>query len=244
MKCKSLLLILSVLWAVCSSTLEARDLLACEYNPSERTVSGRLGTRKRSVPAMYSRYKKASNYEHVHPAFKALIEQNCKNYRDYGGRCLLYLNEEDGFGLYETGGTILLYRSRVFADDAAWTYQKEPAINPQTDRPWIELSASELRAVNRGNKVMDEPDQEFLRDVLAILNENFHYYYGMQLVDLGRDPEVDRAQLMGKFIPSKILLFDKQVDLFDLSNYSAKQTDLYRTLGHPIYNYEGIFHKK
>lgn len=27
MKCKSLLLLLSVMWAVCSSTLEARDLL-------------------------------------------------------------------------------------------------------------------------------------------------------------------------------------------------------------------------
>ncbi len=242
MKCKSLLLLLSVMWAVCSSTLEARDLLVCEYNPSERTVSGRIGTRKRSVPAMYSRYKKASNYEDVHPAFKALIEKNKNNYREYAGRSLLYLNEEDGFGLYETGGTILLYRSRFFGDDAAWTYQKEPAINPQTDRPWIELSASELRAVNRGNKVMDEPDQEFLRDVLSILNENLHYYYGMQLVDLGRDPNVDPAQLMGKFIPSKILFFDKHVDLLDLSNYSAQQTDLYRTLGHPIYNYEGIFH--
>lgn len=242
MKCKSLLLLLSVMWAVCSSTLEARDLLACEYNLSKRTVSGRLGTRKRSVPAMYSRYKKASNYEDVHPAFKALIEQNRKNYRDYGGRSLLYLNEEDGFGLYETGGTILLYRSRFFGDDAAWTYQKEPAINPQTDRPWIELSASELRAVNRGNEVMDEPDQEFLKDVLSILNENFHYFYGMQLVDMGRDPNVDPAQLMGKFVPTKFFLFDKEVDMLNLSNYSARQTDLYRALGHPVYNYEGFFH--
>lgn len=236
------LLLLSVMWGVCASTLESRDLLACEYNPSERTVSGRIGTRKRSVPAMYSRYRDALNYDNVHPAFKALIEQNRNNYREYAGNSLLYLNEEDGFGLYETGGTILLYRSRFFGDDAAWTYQKEPAINPQTDRPWIELSASELRAVNRGNKVMDEPDQEFLRDVLSILNENFHYYYGMQLVDLGRDPNVDPAQLMGKFIPSKILLFDKHIDLLDLSNYSAQQTDLYRALGHPVYNYEGFFH--
>lgn len=242
MKCKSLLLLLSVLWAVCSSTLESRDLLACEYNPSERTVSGRLGTRKRSVPTMYSRYKKASNYEDVHPAFKALIEQNRKNYRDYGGRSLLYLNEEDGFGLYETGGTILLYRSRFFGDDAAWTYQKEPAINPQTDRPWIELSASELKTVMRGGKKMDEPDQEFLKDVVSILNENFHYFYGMQLVDLGRDPNVDPAQLMGKFVPTKFFLFDKEVDMLNLSNYSARQTDLYRALGHPVYNYEGFFH--
>ena len=236
------LLLLSVMWGVCASTLESRDLLACEYNPSERTVSGRLGTRKLSIPTMYRRYRDASNYDDVHPAFKALIEQNKNNYREYGGISLLYLNEEDGFGLYETGGKIMLYRTRVFADDAAWEYRKEPAINPQTDRPWIELSASELRAVNRGNKVMDEPDQEFLRDVLSILNENFHYFYGMQLVDLGRDPEVDRAQLMGKFIPAKFFLFGKQVDMIDLSNYSEQQTDLYRTLGHPVYNYEGLIH--
>ena len=243
-KCKSLLLLLSVMWAVCSSTLESRDLLACEYNPSERTVSGRLGTRKISVPAMYSRYKKASNYDDVHTAFKALIEQNRNNYRYMAGQSLLYLNEEDGFGLYESGGKIWLYRTRVFADDAAWTYQKEPAINPQTDRPWIELSASELRAVNRGNKVMDEADQEFLRDVLAILNENFHYYYGMQLVDLGRDPEVDRAQLMGKFLPIKFSLYGEQIDMLDSANYTDQQTNLYRALGHPIYNYEGLISPK
>lgn len=30
--------------------------------------------------------------------------------------------------------------------------------------------------------------------------------------------------------------------MLDLSNYSAQQIDLYRTLGHAIYNYEGIFH--
>lgn len=242
MKCKSLLLLLSVMWAVCSSTLEARDLLVCEYNPSERTVSGRLGTRKRSVSAMYRRYKKASNYEDVHPSFKALIEQNRDNYRYYGGRSLLYLSEQDGFGLYEFGGKILLYRTRVFADDAAWTYQKEPALNPFTGRSWIELSASELKTVLRGGKKMDEPDQQFLKDVLSILNENFHYFYGMQLVDLGRDPHVDRAQLMGKFMPPKIVFFGKQVDMLDLSNYSEQQVSLYRQLGHPVYNYEGLIH--
>ena len=87
---------------------------------------------------------------------------------------------------------------------------------------------------------MDEPDQQFLKDVLSILNENFHYYYGMQLVDLGRDPNVDRAQLIGKFVPPKTILFGKNIDALDLSDYSAQQASLYRTLGHPIYSYEGL----
>ena len=243
MKCKSLLLLLSVMWAVCSSTLEARDLLACEYKPSARVSNGRFGSKKLTPIAIRRRYLEADNYATIHPVFKEWIEQNKANYRYLAsGESLLYVNDEDGIGIYEKGGHIFLYRTRFFGDDQAWEYQKEPAINPQTDRPWIELSASELKTVMRGGKKMDEPDQEFLKDVLSILNENFHYFYGMQLVDLGRDPNVDPAQLMGKFTPSKILFFDKYVDLLDLSNYSAQQTDLYRTLGHPIYNYEGIFH--
>lgn len=235
------LLLLSVMWGVCASTLESRDLLACEYTPSERVSNGRFGSKRLTPTAIRRRYLEADNYATIHPVFKEWIEQNNANYRYLAsGESLLYVNDEDGIGIYEKGGHIFLYRTRFFGDDQAWEYQKEPAINPQTDRPWIELSASELRAVNRGNKVMDEPDQEFLRDVLSILNENFHYYYGMQLVDLGRDPNVDPAQLMGKFMPIKIILFGKNTDALDLSDYSAQQASLYRTLGHPIYTYEGL----
>ncbi len=235
------LLLLSVMWGVCASTLESRDLLACEYTPSERVSSGRFGSKRKNPTSIYRLYREADNYATLHPVFKEWIEQNRNNYRYLmSGESLLYVNDEDGIGLYEKGGHIFLYRTRFFGDDQAWEYRKEPAINPQTDRPWIELSASELRAVNRGNKVMDEPDQEFLKDVLAILNENFHYFYGMQLVDLGRDPEVDPAQLMGKFIPTKWILFGQHTDALDLSNYTEQQASLYRTLGHPLYSYEGL----
>ena len=235
------LLLLSVMWGVCASTLESRDLLACEYTPSERVSNGRFGSKRLTPIAIRRRYLEADNYATIHPVFKEWIEQNKANYRYLAsGESLLYVNDEDGIGIYEKGGHIFLYRTRLFGDDQAWEYQKEPAINPQTDRPWIELSASELRTVMRGGKKMDEPDQQFLKDVLSILNENFHYFYGMQFVDLGRDPDVDPAQLMGKFISLKIVLFGKNTDALDLSDYSAQQASLYRTLGHPIYSYEGL----
>ena len=235
------LLLLSVMWGVCASTLESRDLLACEYTPSERVSNGRWGSKKLTPIAIRRRYLEADNYATIHPVFKEWIEQNKANYRYLAsGESLLYVNDEDGIGIYEKGGHIFLYRTRFFGDDQAWEYQKEPAINPQTDRPWIELSASELRTVMRGGKKMDEPDQQFLKDVLSILNENFHYFYGMQLVDLGRDPNIDSAQLMGKFPTPKIVLFGKNTDALDLSDYSAQQASLYRTLGHPIYTYEGL----
>lgn len=233
------LLVLTMLWG--ASAAEARDLLSCEYKPSERVSSGRFGCKRKSPSTIYRLYKAADNYDAIHPVFKKWIEKNKKNYRYLrSGESLLYVNDEDGIGIYEKCGHIYLYRTRFFGDDQAWKYQKEPAINPETGRPWIELSDAEWREVKSGNAGMDEPDALFFSDVLAILNENFHYFYGMQLVDLGRDPNVDKAQLMGKFPPKKCFVFDKNVDWLDLSDYSEQQASLYRTLGHPVYSYEKI----
>lgn len=236
------MLMLCALWVSCLPQSDARDILTCPYNPAPRTVSGRIGSRKITAEAMYRRYREASNYDDVHPAFKALIEKNRDNYRYMAYYSLLYLNEDDGIGLYEQGGKILLYRSRVFGDDAAWEYEKEPAINPETGRPWIELTDAEWKKITKGNSGLTEQDEQFLNDVLAILNENFHYFYGMKLIDLGRDRKLDKAQLMGKFIPTKFLLSDKQIDMLNLSAYTEQQVSLYRRLGHPVYNYEGFFH--
>ncbi len=238
------ILMLWALWVSCLPQSDARDILTCPYNPAPKTVSGRIGTRRVTAEAMYRRYREASNYDDVHPAFKALIEKNRDNYRFMTYYSLLYLNEDDGIGLYEQGGKILLYRSRVFGDDAAWEYEKEPAINPETGRPWIELTDAEWKKITKGNSGLTEPDEQFLNDVLAILNENFHYFYGMKLIDLGRDRKLDKAQLMGKFIPTKFLLSGKQIDMLNLSAYTEQQVSLYRRLGHPVYTYEGLISPK
>lgn len=236
------MLMLCVLWVSCLPQSDARDILTCPYNPAPRTVSGRIGSRKITAEVMYRRYREASNYDDVHPAFKALIEKNRDNYRYMADHCLLYWNEDDGLALYEQDGKILLYRSRVFADDAAWEYKKEPAINPETGRPWIELTDAEWKKITKGNSGLTEPDEQFLNDVLAILNENFHYFYGMKLVDLGRERKLDKAKLMGKFVPGKFLLFGKQIDMLNCASCSEQQISLYRRLGHPVYTYDGLIH--
>ncbi|MBR5261340.1 MAG: hypothetical protein IKV47_04135 [Oscillospiraceae bacterium] len=234
---------LAAIWCLCTNALDAKDLLACEFKPCERSATGILGTRKISIPAMYKRFTDAHNYKTMHPVFRKWVEDNKNYYRYFSSReeSFLYRNNEDGIEIYERGGKIFLGRTRFFGDDEAWTYQKEPAINPATARPWIELSAAEMRTAKRGaGRSMTEEEQQYLDDVLAILNENFHYFYGMKLVDLSREENVDRAQLMGKFIPVKVLLFGPDAEMFDMSQYSPQQQTLYQWLGHPIYTYERL----
>ncbi len=253
------LLMLSALWGVCATTLGAKDVLSCPFDPRDRTpLEKRLDAREISSKEEVSlqeikrRLKAARNYKTMHPTIKKWITNSEKYYysQSKGIVHVLYNDREAGIRValfyYGEGGymgmksEIFLNRTRWFGDDVAWVYQKEPAINPITKRPWIELSSKELKSCMRGKKTMSEEDQQFLKDVLSIINENFHYYYGMQLVDLGRDPNIDKEKLIGKFIPTKIFLFDEHVDNFDLTDYSEQQVGLYRTLGHPVYSYENM----
>lgn len=242
MKYKDLLMI-SMMGGIFATTLNGKDLLACPFNPSEKSARGIVGTKKLSSETMYKRFKKAVNYETMHPRFKEIVEQNQDKYRYWvvDKACMYYNDNDVGFGIYEQAGRLYLYRSRFYGDDEAWSYPKEPALNPDTKKPWISLTAQELKTAMRGSKQkLNDEEQLFLKDLLAIVNENFHYYYGMQLVDLEREKKVDKAKLMGKFIPDKMLLFDKHTEMLDLSGYTAQQIDIYKKIGHPIYSYDGL----
>ena len=246
MKYKNLLL-LSAFWAFLMPTLEGKNLLACPYDPrTQKTEFEQQGVNvfgKLTAAQIRQRVVRSRMYDTMHPTIREWVDGYRKNYfHDSAESVVLYNDNQNGIQIRmhhqvtnAQDAQIVFARTRFFEDDVAWNYQKEPAINPQTGRPWIELSASELRTVNRGNKVMDEPDQEFLQDVLSILNENFHYFYGMQLVDLGRNPETNPEELIGKLIPGKMLVFGTHVDMFESEGKTAQQVSLYRSLGHPIY---------
>lgn len=246
MKYKNLLL-LSAFWAFLMPTLEGKNLLACPYDPRiERTEREQedvdLYARLRA-PQIRQRVTKARMYDEMHPTIREWVDNYRKHYfQDSPSSVVLYNDNENGIQIRmyhqvsnKEDAFIVFARTRFFEDDVLWEYKKEPAINPQTGRPWIELSASELRTAMRGGKKMDEPDQQFLKDVLSILNENFHYFYGMQLVDLGRDPEVNPEELIGKIIPQKVVAYGEHVDMFDMTDKSEQQISIYRALGHPIY---------
>lgn len=241
------LLLLSVFWTFLMPTLEGKNLLTCPFDPrTEKTEFEQNGWKmhgKLRAAQIRQRVTKARMYREMHPTIREWVDGYRKNYfQDAPEGVVLYNDNQNGIQIRmmhrvsnARDALIVFARTRFFEDDVAWNYPKEPAINPQTGRPWIELSASELREVNRGNNGMDEPDQEFLKDVLAILNENFHYFYGMQLVDLGRNPETNPEELIGKIIPEKFLLYGSDVDMVDTSDKTEQQVSLYQALGHPVY---------
>lgn len=237
-------LLAGALWL--SPAMEARDLLSFPYNPRVWTVPPSRAIQQHISKAdMRKRMKEAANYDTMHPTLKEWVDRNEQHYRFIaaeGGRSELYENRESGVVLFERGGKLYMERTHFFADDVPFDFKKEEAINPATKRPWIELSDKEKKIIERKSKGgrLNEEEAQFVQDVLDILNENFHYYYGMQLIDLGRDPHVDKAQLMGKIIPAKFFLFGYDIDLLDVSSYSEQQIALYRTLGHPVYSYKFI----
>lgn len=221
--------------------------MTCPYDPRiERTEREQedvdLYARLRA-PQIRQRVTKARMYDEMHPTIREWVDNYRKHYfQDSVKSVVLYNDNQQGIQIRmyhqvsdKEDAFIVFARTRFFEDDVLWEYKKEPAINPQTGRPWIELSASELRTAMRGGKKMDEPDQQFLKDVLSILNENFHYFYGMQLVDLGRDPEVNPEELIGKIIPQKVVAYGEHVDMFDMTDKSEQQISIYRALGHPFY---------
>ena len=249
---RSFHLLLAAFWAFFMPTLEGKNLLTCPYDPridkNEFEQNGMESHGKLRAPQIRQRVTKARMYGEMHPTIREWVDNYRKHYfQDSPSSVVLYNDNENGIQIRmyhqasnKENALIVFARTRFNEDDAAWEYKKEPAINPQTGRPWIELSESEWRVVPRGNQVMDEPDQLFLKDVLSILNENFHYYYGMQLVDLGRNPYLNPEELIGKIIPARILLFDEHANMVLGENCSDQQASLWRTLGAPVYSYGDI----
>lgn len=137
-------------------------------------------------------------------------------------------------------GRFWIERDRFYPDDAAYSYKKEPAINPATNKPWIQLPASTLKKIVRqtGQKFSAE-DKAFLKDVLMVLNENFHYFYGMEFVRLS-ERNIERESLVGKFSPRRKLLFGDHTPYVMEGDETDQQKEIHYCLGHPIYSYDNL----
>lgn len=199
-------------------------------------------------------------YKYLHPTLRAWIErayrENPDNlmYLGYNGdgparsiaepQYLLYRSEllqKNGtsgcsilFGHYEFELN-LHHTGRV---EEAWTHTKEPAVNPHTGRPWICLTPTEQKKAERLGASLSDKDALFLQDVQDIINENFHYFYGMAYVR-PEEQGISNEQLLAKTIPEKSLLFNKQA-LYLCPDATPQQQRLYSTLGHPIYSYKNF----
>lgn len=82
-------------------------------------------------------------------------------------------------------------------------------------------------------------DKAFLKDVLMILNENFHYFYGMEFVRLS-ERNIERESLVGKFSPRRRLLFGDHTPYVMEGDETDQQKEIHHYLGHPIYSYDNL----
>lgn len=199
-------------------------------------------------------------YKYLHPTLRAWIERAYRENPDN----LIYLGynpngtarsiAEPEYLLYRsellqkngTSGCSILFEHYKFElnlhhngrAEEAWTHTKEPAVNPHTGRPWICLTPTEQKKVERLGSPLSDKDALFLQDVQDIINENFHYFYGMAYVR-PEEQGISNEQLLAKIIPEKSLLFDK-LALYLCPDATPQQRRLYSTLGHPIYSYKNL----
>lgn len=199
-------------------------------------------------------------YKHLHPTIRAWVERAYRENPDH----LMYLGYVPDGAESIAKPCYLLYKSELLQKNGtsgcsiffglskfeckllipnkvedAWTHTKEPAVNPHTGQPWICLSPKEQKKVESLNSPLSDDDKLFLQDVQDILNENFHYFYGMAYV---RPVEqgISNEQLFAKQIPEKCLLFGEQAKKLCQGQVTPQQQRLYSVLGHPIYSYKNL----
>lgn len=111
---------------------------------------------------------------------------------------------------------------------------KTPAVNPKTKQPWISISSEKVKDIlsECGGKLSKE-EIAYVKQLQYILNDNIHYFYGEQFVDLFGMSETERYKLSGRYAPVKLLMFDA----FDsiLPAEATQRRELSRYLGRPIY---------
>lgn len=249
------ILLLSTFWTLMSPLLEARDVFAAEYNPrtelreEEQQQIARVrefypDSADKSSTEIQRLFQSSEAYKILQPTVKKWINSNTENYQPDGyKKYLLYLQDEVGIRVVfqdTKEGRFWIERDRFYPDDAAYSYKKEPAINPATKKPWIQLPASTLKKIVRqtGQKFSAE-DKAFLKDVLMILNENFHYFYGMEFVRLS-ERNIERESLVGKFSPRRKLLFGDHTPYVMEGDETEQQKEIHHYLGHPIYSFDNL----
>ena len=193
-------------------------------------------------------------YIHLHPTLRAWIERAYRENPDNLIYCGYYEGKQPAYLLYKsellqkngTSGCSIRFSgiSEFECDllalgraESAWTHTKEPAVNPHTGRPWISLTPTEQKKVERLGTPLSDKDALFLQGVQDIINENFHYFYGMAYVR-PEEHGISNDQLFAKILPNKHLLFGKRAIKLCGDHATPLQQRLYSTLGHPLYSYK------
>lgn len=248
--CYSRLVSLSALGIFAAQVLPAKEVLSAEYNPTmeNNALDERLLNKWSSeITATHADIVKwaqnAENYKRMHPKLKNFLDKNKDAYKAVSSvSYILYRDNTAGFQIkmqHEDGYDGALFLNRTYfnaPEDAAWEYKQTPPVNPKTKKPWIDLSKEEIRQIIKETKqTFSKEDVSYLKDLMSILSENFHFYYGEQFVTT--DKIKDPSALIGKYRPMKTLMYAAFDDF--LPDEPAQKRELSQKLGRPLYH----FHK-
>lgn len=244
------------LWSIFSvlmvQSLSAKEVLSADFAPTtvhtesdERIIrkSLALGEKLDKTPdEIYKMVKETPSYKTMHPKLKEWVDKNKDNFFQRSDETyVLYRDNDVGAQIHlrfnpNDSDVKFLFFNRVYfkyPEDAAWQYTQTPAINPQTKKPWFPFEKSDVRRIEKATKQkFSKEDASYLIDLLSILNENFHFYYGEKFVSL-KGKIKDKETLMGKYYPLKILAYGA-FDEF-LPPESEQKRELSAKLGRAVY---------
>ena len=248
------LALFALMGVLTAQILPAKEVLSADYNPTteesdlDKKLLRLFGHKITATHDDIVKWVHASpQYKEMHPKLKKWVDQNKDNYKavshiDY----ILYRNNEAGFEIMMQKKATSKYlpylalNRTYFRDpeDAAWDYEQTPAINPKTKKTWINLDKKEIQLIVKNTKQnFSDTDKAYLKDLLSILNENFHFYYGEKFVTT--DKIKDPAELIGKYRPLKVRMYGAFDDF--LPPESDQKRELSRKLGRPLYHfYQGF----
>ena len=93
--------------------------------------------------------------------------------------------------------------------DYVFEMPRTSAVNKKTKKPYFGLSEEMLTdlEINTGTKLSAE-ERDWLYAYMAVLNENFHFFYGEPLADISHFwmPGQSAAHLLGRFVPTRAFL--------------------------------------
>lgn len=104
----------------------------------------------------------------------------------------------------------LVGRTRINGpEDYVFELPRTSAVNKKTQKPYFGLTAETLAAMEAatGTKLNAE-ESDWLHAYTAVLNENFHFFYGEPLADIGQFWTYGQsaAHLLGRFVPTRLFL--------------------------------------
>lgn len=251
MKKYSKIFLLCTFSALMTQMLSAKEVLSADFAPTtirtetDERVMRNSRARGATLDATPDEIKKileeSADYKKMHPTLKKWVDQNQENYWQIcADTYILYRDEDVGVKIellvQPRSRKPVLFLNRVYfkyPEDAAWQYVQTPAVNPKTKKPWIGLDKKEVQQITKNTKQkFSEADKSYIKDLLSILNENFHFYYGEKFVKM--DKVKDLSTLLGKYHPLKVLMYDAFDDF--LPPESDQKRALSKKLGRAVYD--------